>query len=92
VPVGQAASFHDPANGDPAIVIRPQARAFVAFDAVCPHAGCTVQYDSSAKLIVCPCHGSRFNASTGAVEQGPATSGLQELSIAEGPDGQLYVR
>jgi thiosulfate dehydrogenase (quinone) large subunit len=91
VPVGQAASFTDPATGDPSIVIRPSSGRFVAFDAVCPHAGCTVGYDPSAKVIVCPCHGSQFNASTGAVEVGPAPTGLKKLGIAEGPNGQLYV-
>jgi thiosulfate dehydrogenase (quinone) large subunit len=91
VPVGQAASFTDPATGDPSIVIRPRSATFVAFDAVCPHAGCTVGYDPSAKVIVCPCHGSQFNASTGAVEVGPAPTGLTKLGIAEGPNGQLYV-
>ena len=91
VPVGQAASFTDPATGDPSIVIRPSSATFVAFDAVCPHAGCTVGYDPSAKVIVCPCHGSQFNASTGAVEVGPASTGLKKLGIAKGPNGQLYV-
>lgn len=91
VPVGQAASFTDPATGDPSIVIRPSSGTFVAFDAVCPHAGCTVGYDPSAKVIICPCHGSRFNASTGAVEVGPAATGLKKLTISEGPNGQLYV-
>ncbi len=91
VPVGQAASFTDPASGDPSIVIRPGSGTFVAFDAVCPHAGCTVGYDPGQKVIICPCHGSQFNAGTGAVEVGPATAGLKKLGIAEGPNGQLYV-
>jgi thiosulfate dehydrogenase [quinone] large subunit len=91
VPAGQAASFTDPASGDPSIVIHPTSGTFVAFDAVCPHAGCTVSYDPGQKVIICPCHGSQFNAGTGAVEAGPATSGLTKLGIAEGPNGQLYV-
>jgi thiosulfate dehydrogenase [quinone] large subunit len=91
VPVGGAGSFNDPSTGDPSLVIQPQAGTFLAFDAVCPHAGCTVQYDNVDKVLVCPCHGSRFNADTGAVEQGPAPTGLQSLRIAEGSDGQLYV-
>jgi thiosulfate dehydrogenase (quinone) large subunit len=91
VPVGQAASFQDPATGDPSIVIQPQAGTFLAFDAVCPHAGCQVGYDPAAKVITCPCHGSQFNASTGAVEVGPAATGLKKIPIAEGSDGQLYV-
>jgi thiosulfate dehydrogenase [quinone] large subunit len=90
VPVGQAASFSDPRTGDPSIVIQPTAGKFVAFDAVCPHAGCTVQYDPSNTILVCPCHGSQFNAATGAVETGPAATGLRPITIAEGSDGQLY--
>jgi thiosulfate dehydrogenase [quinone] large subunit len=91
VPVGQAASFTDPSSGDPSLVIQPKAGTFVAFDAVCPHAGCTVGYNAAQKVIACPCHGSQFNASTGAVEVGPATRGLKKLTIAEGSSGQLYV-
>jgi len=91
VPVGQAASFQDPSTGDPSIVIQPSRGTFLAFDAVCPHAGCTVGYDPTAKVIICPCHGSQFNASTGAVEIGPAATGLTKIAIAEGSNGQLYV-
>jgi thiosulfate dehydrogenase [quinone] large subunit len=91
VPVGQAASFTDPSSGDPSLVIQPSAGTFVAFDAVCPHAGCTVGYNAAQKVIACPCHGSQFNASTGAVEVGPAPRGLKKLTIAEGSSGQLYV-
>jgi thiosulfate dehydrogenase [quinone] large subunit len=91
VPVGQAASFTDPSSGDPSLLIQPSAGTFVAFDAVCPHAGCTVGYNAAQKVIACPCHGSQFNASTGAVEVGPATRGLTKLAVAEGSNGQLYV-
>ncbi len=90
MPVGGAASFQDPGSGDPAIVIQAAAGHFVAFDAVCPHAGCTVGYSSPQKLIVCPCHGSVFNPTSGAVEQGPAATGLRTIAISEGSDGQLY--
>lgn len=90
VPVGGAASFQDPASGDPSIVLRPSHDQFVAFDAVCPHAGCTVGYSSGAGLLVCPCHGSEFNPDTGAVEAGPASTGLRSIPIALGTDGQLY--
>jgi len=91
VPVGGAASFQDPASGDPSLVVQPQAGTFLAFDAVCPHAGCSVEYDPTHKLFICPCHGSEFNGRTGAVEVGPALQGLTRLRIAEGSDGQLYV-
>jgi thiosulfate dehydrogenase [quinone] large subunit len=91
VPVGGSATFTDPSSGDPCVVIQAKAGKFLAFDAVCPHAGCTVGYDQSAALLVCPCHGSQFNATTGAVEQGPASTGLKPITVAEGSNGQLYV-
>jgi thiosulfate dehydrogenase (quinone) large subunit len=90
VPVKGAATFQDPATGDPAIVVQPRAGTFLGFDAVCPHAGCTVAYDEASVKFLCPCHGSQFNGSTGAVEVGPASSGLGRIAVAEGPDGQLY--
>lgn len=91
VPIGGSARFTDPASGDPALVLQPTQGTFVAFDAVCPHAGCTVGYAPSARLIVCPCHGSEFNPTTGAVEVGPAPHGLSPIPVKEGGDGQLYV-
>jgi thiosulfate dehydrogenase [quinone] large subunit len=91
VPVGGSAAFTDPATGDPSLVIQQKAGAFLAFDAVCPHLGCTVAYQSSAKLIACPCHGSEFNAETGSVIRGPATSGLTRITVTAAPDGDLYV-
>lgn len=91
VPVGGSAAFTDPASGDPALVIQQTADAFVAFDAICPHAGCTVAYQPSAKVIACPCHGSEFNPKTGAVLNGPAASGLTLIKIIKGANGDLYV-
>ncbi len=92
VPVGSSATFTAPGSGDPALLLHPSSGSFVAFDAVCPHAGCTVGYAAGADLIVCPCHGSEFNPRTGAVVQGPATRGLTPLTVAEGSDGTLYAR
>jgi len=91
VRVGGSASFQDPSSGDPSLVIQPSQGRFLAFDAVCPHAGCIVQYDQGNKIFACPCHGSMFNGETGAVENGPAPSGLTRIAISKGPDGQLYV-
>ncbi len=91
VPVGGSAAFTDPHSGDPALVIQATTGDFVAFDAVCPHEGCTVAYQMSAKLIACPCHGSEFNARTGAVVRGPAPIGLTKIRVIAGANGNLYV-
>jgi thiosulfate dehydrogenase [quinone] large subunit len=91
VPVGGSATFTDPATGDPALVIQQTAGEFLAFDAICPHEGCTVAYAQSARIIACPCHGSEFNAQTGAVIRGPATYGLTSIKVITGANGHLYV-
>jgi thiosulfate dehydrogenase [quinone] large subunit len=90
VPIGGAASFTDPAQQVPALVVQVERGQFRAFSAVCPHAGCTVQFDGTNDVFACPCHGSVFNATTGAVLRGPATTGLSAITVSLGPNGQLY--
>jgi cytochrome b6-f complex iron-sulfur subunit len=53
---------------------------FVALYDVCPHAGCTVQFDGKSKFP-CPCHGSVFDEN-GNVVNGPATSGLKKYATS----------
>jgi thiosulfate dehydrogenase [quinone] large subunit len=91
VPVGGSARFTDPHTGDPSLVVQPVSGHFAAFDAICPHEGCTVGYSSSLGLFVCPCHGSEFNGRTGARLSGPAPTGLTPIGVEASSDGQLYV-
>lgn len=90
VPVGGAATFTDPATGSPALVVQAQAGQFRAFNAVCPHQGCTVDYSRSQRLLICPCHGAEFDATNGAVQRGPARDPLPGISVVV-RSGQLYV-
>jgi thiosulfate dehydrogenase [quinone] large subunit len=77
-----AIPFVDPTTGDPAILIRLADGQVVAFDAVCTHAGCTVEYDPPSGLLGCPCHGAVFDPSHNAdVVQGPAPVALAALPI-----------
>jgi thiosulfate dehydrogenase [quinone] large subunit len=91
IPVGGAGSFTDPKSGAPSLVLQPSRGQFVAFDAICPHAGCTVAYSPAAKLIVCPCHGSEFDPGTGAVVSPPAQRGLTPIHVAVDTGGELVV-
>lgn len=68
------------------VVTQPTKGDFKAFSAVCPHQGCTVGGVTDGKII-CPCHGSQFDMTTGDVLSGPATSGLPAKSITVGSDG-----
>ncbi len=92
VPKGQAATFTIPNSGDPGIVVQPTAGQFLAYDAVCPHAGCTVSYYAPNNVFVCPCHGSQFQVVNGDVMNGPAPTGLKKLNVVEGADGNLYLQ
>jgi Rieske Fe-S protein len=50
-----------------------------------------VQFDQRSDLFICPCHGSTFSGSTGAVQRGPAATGLSTIPVALAQNGQLYV-
>jgi thiosulfate dehydrogenase [quinone] large subunit len=77
--------FTDPVTGDPAVLISLGGGKIIALDAVCTHAGCTVQYVDQYKALLCPCHGAAFDAANGQVLQGPARSPLATLPIKIDP-------
>jgi Rieske Fe-S protein len=70
------------------VVTRETGDIVHAFSAVCTHQGCIVGTVANG-TIDCPCHGSRFNANTGAVVNGPATSPLPSIPI-ELRSGDVY--
>ena len=54
---GRAVTFDDPITGDPGVIIKLRNGTFVAYDAVCTHAGCTVEYDRSSGYLSVPATG-----------------------------------
>jgi Rieske Fe-S protein len=81
-----------PANGglvvanQDLVLTRDTAGTVRGFSAVCTHQGCTVSRVANG-VISCPCHGSRFSATTGAVITGPAASPLPPVNVTvEGND------
>jgi Rieske Fe-S protein len=79
VQVGEAKSVKLP-DGSPGIVARPTASTVACFSAICTHQGCTVK--PAGQKLDCPCHGSQFDAVTGAVLHGPATLPLHKIAVA----------
>jgi thiosulfate dehydrogenase [quinone] large subunit len=70
------------AAGDPGVIVRLKDGTFVAFDAVCTHAGCTVEWEATNRVLVCPCHGAVFDpANHAAVLEGPTNQPLTSLPI-----------
>ncbi|MCX5587430.1 Rieske (2Fe-2S) protein [Streptomyces erythrochromogenes] len=76
VPVGGAKLYRE----RKLIVSCPAEGQYKAFSAQCTHAGCVLD-----KIVEgegnCPCHGSRFDVSTGKVLQGPADRPLPEVPV-----------
>jgi thiosulfate dehydrogenase [quinone] large subunit len=87
LPAGQAATYSDPTDGSPDILIRSSDGSLKAFSAVCTHAGCTVGYEEGT--IVCPCHGGEYSAETGEVIAGPPPTGLEPRRVLES-GGDIY--
>ncbi len=68
-------------DGRRVLVVRAADDTVVAWDAECPHQGCTVRALEGGGLG-CPCHGSEFDATSGEVLEGPATTGLTALPVS----------
>ncbi len=62
------------------VVTQPTAGEFKAFSAVCTHMGCTVSQIADGR-IDCPCHGSEYSITDGAVLAGPAPRPLPAKTI-----------
>jgi cytochrome b6-f complex iron-sulfur subunit len=65
-------------DGKPVILFR-SGNTVTAHSAICTHMGCTV--NTNGAELDCPCHGSKYNAQTGAVINGPAPKPLPEVKV-----------
>jgi Rieske Fe-S protein len=75
---------------DTNLLIRDDSGDYHAFNRVCTHLQCFVNYDPVSQTIQCPCHGSSYDASTGAVIGGPAPNALPEIVLETDSDGEVY--
>jgi nitrite reductase/ring-hydroxylating ferredoxin subunit len=76
VPVGGALKVEGPDG--PAIVAQPTAGKVVAFSGKCTHKGGPLQVEGTD--LVCQWHGATFEAFTGKVVKGPATTPLHAVT------------
>jgi ubiquinol-cytochrome c reductase iron-sulfur subunit len=68
--------------------------SIVAYSKICTHVGCPVAlYEQTTHHILCPCHQSTFDATTGAtVIFGPAPRPLPQLPLAIDSSGYLVAK
>jgi Rieske Fe-S protein len=78
IKVGEAIAATGP-DGGRIIIARPTQDTVAAFSAICTHQGCPVQ--PAGRELDCPCHGSIYNATTGAVISGPALRPLPTVAV-----------
>jgi len=85
VPVGGSVIVQTGSGSDPAIAVaQPSKGQFVAHTAVCTHQGCIVA--AAGADLQCPCHGSKFDAFTGKVVNGPASLPLDAVAVTVNGD------
>jgi Rieske Fe-S protein len=90
VPVGETYLFRYPADDDPAVLLRVDAQAVVAFSQKCTHLGCVVYFETAANRWHCPCHDGNFESTTGEVISGPPTRPLGRIDVEVRGDGQVW--
>ncbi|MGK5628726.1 Rieske (2Fe-2S) protein [Streptomyces sp. URMC 123] len=83
VPVGGARLYRE----QRLLVSRPAEGEYRAFSAVCTHQRCVLDKIEGTEAN-CPCHRSRFDATSGKVLQGPAVAALPPIPVTV-RDGNL---
>jgi menaquinol-cytochrome c reductase iron-sulfur subunit len=71
-------------------ITKDSAGQLSVLSAVCPHLGCSVQWQDPKKAFICPCHSAQFEAN-GTRTGGPAPRGMDALE-SRIVDGHLQVR
>jgi cytochrome b6-f complex iron-sulfur subunit len=74
----------------PALLIHTGDGQLHAFNAICTHLGCTVQFRNDMEKIYCACHGGEYDPNTGQNIAGPPPKPLTALKT-EVVNGKIIV-
>ena len=79
VPAGEMAAFDVGGNK---IAVANVEGAFHAFDDICTHQQCSLaDGDLDGTTVTCPCHGSQFDVTSGAVLAPPAVRPVRSYRV-----------
>jgi Rieske Fe-S protein len=76
---------------DSVFVIKVSSREVRVFDAACPHARCTLNFDELTGGFECPCHGSSFTLQGQRID-GPAPRDMVPAQVEIVDDEVIVVR
>ena len=71
-------------------IVRAKEVYFYALSAVCTHLGCITNWKAEEGLVVCPCHGSKFDREGNKVD-GPAPRSLPRFAMSLDERGELVI-
>jgi menaquinol-cytochrome c reductase iron-sulfur subunit len=64
-----------------AVYLRREGEKIVAFNAICPHAGCFVGFDDNRRCFQCPCHTSSFALDGAVMHPSPSPRDMDPLEV-----------
>ena len=87
---GSFLNFSYPRASDPAVLVRASDGEYFAYSRKCAHLGCSIEFDSQRRCLVCPCHRGAYDAKTGQVIFGPPPRPLDQIILQVRRGGELW--
>ena len=94
--MGRVSAGNKPSEGEMRVLDMDGTKVCIAaaggslyvFDDACTHMGCSLGEGTlEGAIVTCPCHGSQFDVTSGAVIRGPAQRPVRSRSVqTEGDD------
>src|SRR3954471_9291430 len=73
--------FNYPKANNPAVLLRTADGQYLAYSRKCAHLGCSVEYDTAAHCLTCPCHRGVYDSRNGYVMYGPPPKPLDQIVL-----------
>lgn len=82
--------FSYPTSNDAAVLVRAPDGQYFAYARRCAHRGCSVDFNSARRCLICPCHHGSYDARTGFVLFGPPARPLDPIVLQMRTGGQVW--
>jgi Rieske Fe-S protein len=82
-----------PAEPIGAVFLRRSGSSVTALQVICPHAGCSINYDAAGRKYFCPCHAASFSLSGKRTDAtSPSPRNMDSLEVEVRDKHQVYVK